>query len=104
MKHDVKNVVRCAICGLILMLVGCSGGFEGKYKGSVRGDFAPIALTLDFRSGGKVFLTRDGEEKVGTFEVDGDKVTIVVDGHSTVLTRSSDGALTGPRNMKLTKQ
>ncbi len=104
MKRNSKNLFRCAICGLILTLVGCSGGFEGKYRGTVSGDFGPILVTLDFRSGGKLFLTNGSEEKAGTFDVDGDKVTIVVDGHSTVFTRGSDGALTGPGNRKFTKQ
>lgn len=100
----MKNRVLGTICGLILTLAACGGGsLEGKYTGTVPTDFGPRSATLDFRSGGKVFATQGSDEKAGTFEVDGEKVTVIIDGHSTVFTRGSDGTLTG-RDIKFTKK
>lgn len=101
----MKNVVRVSVVGFILTIAGCGGGLEGKYEGTMPGAIGlAIPATLDFRSGGKVFVKKGSDEKAGTFEVDGDKVTIVVDGQSAVFTLSPQGILAGPNNMTFYKQ
>ncbi len=45
---------------------------------------------LDFRSGGKIYIKVLGSELPGTYEVDGDKISIMANGEGIVFTRSGD--------------
>lgn len=61
-------------CGLVMVvgtvLLGGCGGLSGEYGGE------GCPFELDFRGGGKVHVTFLGMETQGTYEVDGDKVTV----------------------------
>ena len=76
-------------CALALFLAGCDGGVEGEYEG----DGAPMdSLVLE---DGKAKVKMGDVTLDGTYTVDGDKVTVTIAGDAEVLTRQSDGSLTG---------
>ena len=107
--HAMKTLVRVILFGSFIILASCaSGGLKGKYSAEVRDPglvtMSKYPLTYDFRSGGKVYVSFRSNEKVGTYEVDGDKVSITIDGESVVFTRAADGSLTGPNDTKFTRQ
>jgi hypothetical protein len=86
MRNGCVSLMRFAACVLFaLILSACTPGVEGVYacQGS-------ILDAIRLESGGKAYVsaTMFGQtsEKAGTYSVDGDKVSIVIDGQSTVFT------------------
>jgi hypothetical protein len=77
-----------------VLATACGGGVEGEYVGK-KGDSFFDSLT--FRSGGKVEVVMIGIRHEGTFESDGNQVTITApNGQRTPLTLDSSGCLTHP--------
>jgi hypothetical protein len=86
MKHGCVSLMRFTACALLtVVLASCTPGVQGVYacEGS-------ILDAIRLESGGKAYVsaTMFGQtsEKAGTYTVDGDKVSIVIDGESTVFT------------------
>lgn len=75
------------------LLAACGGGVAGHTYG---GDDC-LYDKLEFRSGGKVFISISmmGNEIVnaGTYELDGDRVIVSDGARSAVMTRKDDGSL-----------
>jgi hypothetical protein len=86
----------CAAVALTLCLVAtaCGGAVEGEYVGK-KGESFFDSLTL--RSDGKVDVVMIGIRHEGSYEVDGDQVTITApNGQKTPLKLDSSGCLTHP--------
>jgi hypothetical protein len=73
------------------MLGACGGGIEGTYNG---GDNSFLE-SISFKSGGKVHVTFMGMTKEGSYTIDGDEVTISVNGDTEVLRKDGHGCLVG---------
>jgi len=96
-----KNKGIVTVLAATLLILGCGQGMSGKYASSngIQG------ITLEFEGGDKVMATVMGNTVEGTYKVEGDKVTVYINGKNMVLTKAADGALTGgPMGMTLTKQ
>lgn len=61
-------------------------------------------ITLDFESGDRVMATIMGNTVEGTYKVDGDKVTVYINGRNMVLTKEGDSLTGGPMGMTLKKE
>lgn len=88
--------LACAAVALTLCVVAaaCAGGVEGEYVGK-KGESFFDSLTL--RSDGKVDVVMIGVRHEGSYEVDGDQVTITApNGQKTPLKLDSSGCLTHP--------
>lgn len=84
-----------------LFITGCGDGYAGTtYK--VDGGLGLIEK-IEFKSDKKVYITGLGGMKEGTYNVDGDKVSITIGGDNAVFTRHDDGTLEGPLGMKFKK-
>jgi hypothetical protein len=86
MRSGCVSLMRFAAGALLtVVLAGCTPGVQGVYacQGS-------LLDAVRLESGGKAYVsaTMFGQtsEKAGTYSVDGDKVSIVIDGQSTVFT------------------
>jgi len=77
-----------------VLATACGGGVEGEYVGKKGESFFD---SLTFRSDGKVDVVMIGVRHEGTFEADGDEVTITApNGQKTPLKLDSSGCLTHP--------
>lgn len=86
----------CVAVALVLCVTAtaCGGGVEGEYVGKKGESFFD---SLTFRSDGKVEVVMIGVRHEGTFEADGDQVTITApNGDRTPLRLDSGGCLTHP--------
>lgn len=83
--RKMRNLALSAL--VTLTLIGCTPKLDGKYTD------ASGMLSLEFKSGKAYVGTMAGQAETD-YEVSGDKVTLKVDGQSTVLTINSDGSLT----------
>ena len=86
------NIVRKLSVALVLISIGfwvggCGKSVSGKYGG------ANGAMSMEFKSGGKVDVTIAGSTQTGDYTIDGDKVTVTVQGQPMVLTIKDDGSL-----------
>jgi hypothetical protein len=81
----------CAVLLALLALPGCGSGLSGTYA-----DAGSPTSSLEFKSGGRVYVTTFGGTFVGSYEVDGDHVIVKGPHGSQVFQRSgaelSDGA------------
>jgi hypothetical protein len=76
---------------ICLTLSGCGDGLSGNKYVEDGGNNA-----IEFKPGHKAYITAMGQTQEVTYSVDGDKITLTPDGQSNiVLTRGSDGAITG---------
>ena len=83
------GTMRLAVAAGLLAatLAGCGSGISGDYGG----DDCAIFQKLSFRKNGALFVTAMGTEIGGKYKVDGDKVTLIVEGESgVVLTRKGN--------------
>lgn len=86
-----------AVCCWMLLICGCNK-MSGKYSDSSG------MLVVEFKSS-KAYVTTAGVTTEMDYDVDGDKVTLHNPQGNLVLTKNSDGSLSGgPLDMKLTKQ
>jgi hypothetical protein len=84
------HVLAVSVLALALLVIGgCSPGLEGTY---VPEGFSPVD-SITFKSGGIVEITGFGLTRQATYERDGDKIKINIDGETTVLTIDSSGCL-----------
>jgi hypothetical protein len=84
------------------MVLACGDSLSGKYEASGE---AAGAAAVEFKSGGKAYLTMLGTTLETQYEVDGDKVTFKnVNGNNLVMTIEKDGTLTGPLGLTLKKK
>lgn len=95
----MKNPIgaRALICALALFLSACTGGailagskVEGTYQ-NAQGN-----ASIEFMSGGKAHFSLYGAGTDGKYKVEGDKLTLVVEGETIVFTINADGSLSGP--------
>ena len=85
---------------IVLTLVGCGGGLSGKYVSSD----GITAMALDFQGGDKVIVDEMGNHVEGSYKLDGDKVTVYVNGRNMILTVAGDSLTGGPMGMSFKKQ
>jgi len=86
-----------------LMLSSCSsGGLDETYSDKTGN------IEVKFESGGKVYTTAMGVEIEYYYEVDGDKIKVMMgpdgQGPRQIWTLQDDGSLSGPMGVKLTKK
>jgi hypothetical protein len=90
MQATPKTFCASSLATLTLALAAC-GGLSGTYSGKGTG----FLDDLTFHSGGKVDATFMGMTKEGTYNKDGKRVTITVNGDTQVLTLAGNGCLEG---------
>jgi hypothetical protein len=91
MTRQAYAAVAMILC---LVATACGGAVEGEYVGK-KGESFFDSLTL--RSDGKVDVVMIGVRHEGSYEVDGDQVTITApNGQKTELKLNSSGCLTHP--------
>ncbi len=79
------------LTSFILAVVACGGSkFEGTYTNTTG------LVTLNLSSGGKVSMTMMGETKTGTYKVDGNRLTLDLQGDKLEFMINEDGSLNGP--------
>jgi len=93
MKHLRRFVIVSCIALMALALPGCpSGNPSGKYQDDSG------AVSVEFKSGKKAYVTLPIGTTQCDYEVDGDKITLKMPGDkggNVVLTKKSDGSLDG---------
>jgi len=90
-----RNLTLASFALTSLLLWGCGGGgMSGKYSNQ--------AMQLEFK-GSKAYITMrtTGTTTEAGYEVDGDKVTIHNQAGNLVLTRNTDGTLSGAPGQQL---
>lgn len=92
-----KIWIATFVCLSLVLISGCNK-MSGKYSDSSG------MLSVEFKSS-KAYVTTAGTTQEVDYDVDGDKVTLKNPQGNLVLTKNSDGSLTGgPLGEKLTKQ
>jgi hypothetical protein len=74
-----------------LLLTGCGGKVEGNTYAGNGG-----VVQIEFKSGGKAFVSTGPVTTSCTYAESGKTVTLVCEGDKTVFTVDDDGALNGP--------
>jgi hypothetical protein len=74
-----------------LLLTGCGGKVEGNTYAGNGG-----VVQIEFKSGGKAFVSTGPVTTSCTYAESGKTVTLVCEGDKTVFTVEDDGALNGP--------
>lgn len=96
MKTRTRILAVTAALFVLPSLSGCGPGVAGEY--TCRTPMVDVQLTL--QPGGKLVsagrMFGETVEKPGTYEVDGDKLTAVVDGNAQIFTIDGDKLDSGP--------
>jgi hypothetical protein len=87
---SARSGIALATLLICLGISGCGDGLSGNKYADDGGDAA-----VEFKSGHKAYLTIVGQTQEMTYSVDGDKITLAAGQGNIVLTRGSDGSLTG---------
>lgn len=98
--HFRRILTAVMIASLSFSIIACSRSLEGKYANGT--GMVVIQFSRD-----RAFLTMGALTAEGSYKIDGDKVIIDAEGDKIVLTRNSDGSLSGPKDSfigRLTKQ
>jgi hypothetical protein len=98
--HFRKILIAAMIASLSFSIIACSSSLEGKYANGTG------MVVIEFNKD-KAFVTMGALTAEGSYTIDGDKVIIAAKGEKIVLTRNSDGSLSGPEDSligRLTKQ
>ena len=98
--HFRRILTAVMIASLSFSIIACSRSLEGKYANGTG------MVVIEFSSD-RAFLTMGALTAEGSYKIDGDKVIIDAEGDKIVLTRNSDGSLSGPKDSvigRLTKQ
>lgn len=81
------------LLGSALFLIACGASVEGNtYTGNGG------VVVIEFKSGGKAFLSTGPVSTSCTYTTSGKTVTLVCEGDKTTFTVDNDGALIGPPN------
>ena len=86
-----KVLMAVMIVSLTFSIIACSSSLEGKYAN------ATGTVVIEFSSD-KAYLTMGVVTSEGSYKVEGNTVIIEAEGERVVLTRNSDGSLSGPKN------
>lgn len=100
MKNRLSGVhaLAVAVIGVLGAGIGCGGKVEGNtYEGNGG------VVKVEFKSGGKAFLSAGPATTTCTYTESGKTVTMVCVGDTTVFTIEDDGALSGPPDGMLTR-
>jgi uncharacterized lipoprotein YehR (DUF1307 family) len=81
---------RLFLIAITLMVVACGESLEGTYTDRMG------LSSYSFSSGGKVYVGVLGIESEMTYEVDGDRVKLIMSEGNMILYRMEDGTLHGP--------
>jgi len=95
-----KTLMAVVIATLSFSVIACSSSLEGKYTNGT--GMVVIEFSTD-----KAFVTVGALTAEGSYKIDGDQVIIEAEDEKIVLTRNSDGSLSGPKDSfigRLTKQ
>ncbi len=82
MNHSIKLTIAAAA---IALLTGCPEGISGDYGGE-----DCLYQKLTFKKDGTAYITMFGSEISAPYKVDGDKVSIIVQGTGIVFTQNGD--------------
>lgn len=92
------HALAVAVIGVLGMVIGCGGKVEGNtYEGNGG------IVKIEFKSGGKAYLSAGPATTTCTYTESGKTVTMVCVGDTTVFTVEDDGALSGPPDGMLTR-
>jgi hypothetical protein len=95
MKYIEFSTSKLLALGLPLiwsvLLAGCSGKVQGNTYAGNGG-----VVQVDFKSGGKAYVSTGPVSTPCTYTESGKTVTLVCEGDKTVFTVDDDGALIGP--------
>jgi hypothetical protein len=83
----------------LVVLVGCGiylSGCGGKVEGNTYTGNGGV-VTIEFKSGGKAYVSTGPVSTPCTYEESGKTVTLICEGDKTVFTVDDDGALNGPQ-------
>jgi len=97
-KFTLSNVLAVAMIAALGAAVGCSGKVEGNTYEDNGG-----VVKIEFKSGGKAFLSAGPATTTCTYSESGKTVTMICVGDKTVFTVEDDGALSGPPDGLLTR-
>jgi len=88
-----RVAVRCtwAFCALAGLSTECAAGVAGNSYAGNGG-----VVQIDFKSGGKAYVSTGPISTPCTYSESGKTVTLVCEGDKTVFTIDDDGALIGP--------
>jgi hypothetical protein len=81
-----------------VFLTGCGGKVQGKTYQDNGG-----VVKIEFKSGGKAYVSAGPATTTCTYSEDGNKVTMICEGDKTVFTVEDDGALSGPPDGLMTR-
>lgn len=98
-SRSLASLAVALVCSVVL---AACGGVEGRYSTEeTMPDGSKAKFTLELKGGDKAVMTMGGGAlgsasmtAEGTYSVDGDKVSVVIDGDTEVFTRKG-GALVG---------
>lgn len=82
MNHSTKLTLAAAA---ISLLAGCGTGISGDYGGE-----DCLYQKISFKKDGTAYITMFGSEISAPYEVDGEKVSIIVQGTGLVFTKKGD--------------
>ncbi|MBT9569446.1 MAG: hypothetical protein IV085_14245 [Thiobacillus sp.] len=82
MNHVIKLALTAAA---ISFLTGCGTGISGDYGGN-----DCLYQKISFKKDGTAYITMLGSEISAPYKVDGDKVSIIVQGTGIVFTKNGD--------------
>ena len=95
-KHNFRSPTALTITMLLasaLVLIACGASVEGNtYTGNGG------VVVIEFKSGGKAFVSTGPVSTSCTYTASGKTVTLVCEGDKTTFTVDDDGALIGPPN------
>jgi hypothetical protein len=93
---QIATICMAAVCLISLALIACGSSVDGTYQDPTG------MLTVELKRGkasARVPFSEEAQE--GTYKVDGDKVTIEIDGDALEFTRNHDGSLSPPPGVPL---
>src|SRR5436853_7823578 len=91
-KFTLSNALVVTMLSALAATIGCSGGGVG---GNTYEDNGGV-VKVEFKSGGKAFVSTGPVTNTCTYAESGKNVTLTCEGDKTVFTVDDDGALSGP--------
>ena len=97
-KFAFTRAISIAMIAMLAMTTGCGK----KVEGNVYEDNGGV-VKIEFKSGGKAYLSTRPATTTCTYSESGKTVTMICVGDKTVFTVEDDGALSGPPDGLLTR-